>query len=48
MHEKQCVINENNYNYKTDSFMRWMMNLKEIEKKLEKIPKNNIRRCFDV
>ena len=42
MHVDKCKIDENRCN--SDTYKRWIMNLKAIEKKVEKIPENDIRR----
>ena len=42
MHVDKCKIDENRCN--SDACKRWIMNLKAIEKKVEKIPENDVRR----
>ena len=46
LHMKIFKININQY--KIDTIKRQIMNLKDIEKKIEKIPRNDIRRYFIV
>ena len=39
-------LNMNDVN--VDTVLRWMCNVKEMRKKAEKIPKNGIRRYFEI
>ena len=41
MHAERCKIDEDRCN--SDTCKRWIMNLKAIERKAEKIPENDIR-----
>ena len=42
MFVEKCKIDENRCN--SDTYKRWIMNLKAIERKVEKTPENDIRR----
>ena len=44
MHVERCKIDEDRCN--SDTCKRWIINLKAIERKAEKIPENDVRSCM--
>ena len=46
MFVKRCKINIGNS--RVETIKQWIMNVKDIEKKVEKLPRNDIRRYFDL